>query len=394
MSLSNISENFNFTRYLYEKEDVKISLLFSLLKKNEDEALFWAYELYYSGYIKELADLLVTIYYDFYCSLNYSFESYLHKKIKNILDEKRENDIIISTIISNLIIRPCNADVFFLRKISDLVSIDGYVELNKYKKSNNFEDIKKTVCELLEKKNYIILTKLILYEINTNHLYEVYEITTNHFTSKNIKINEKFTFNIEKTSKISRISLISRIIHMYTLVINKKIIGKKIYVHIEPEDIVIYETIDVDLSPKGDGKLCAILPAYKILSLVTIYNVDDHGYLNLFYLNRHKYDLENAYLSDWLFYASFSPLWKKRIETYGGTIDSENKKIIFNSDDNLENFYEKYGYEPDEQSVDIQNRTLGESDETKNWVEFYNEHKGVFDFDTNYFKNFNKINYI
>jgi hypothetical protein len=239
-----------------------------------------------------------------------------------------------------------------------------------------------------------MLTKLILYEINTNDLYNIHEITTHYFTSKNIKINENFTFNIVKTSKISRISLISRIIHMYTLLINKKIIGKKIYVHVEPEDIVIYETIDVDLSPKGDGKLCAILPAYKILSLVTIYNVDDHGYLNLFYLNRHKYDLENAYLSDWLFYASFSPLWKKRIETYGGTIDSENKKIIFNSDDNLEIFYEKYGYEPDEQSVDIQNRTLGESDETKNWVEFYNKHKGVFDFDTNYFKNFNKINYI
>ena len=37
--------NFVFTRYLYEKDEVKLALLIALLNKKE-EAIFWAYELY------------------------------------------------------------------------------------------------------------------------------------------------------------------------------------------------------------------------------------------------------------------------------------------------------------------------------------------------------------
>ena len=35
-----------FTRYLYEKDEVKLSLIISILNKKE-EAIFWAYELFY-----------------------------------------------------------------------------------------------------------------------------------------------------------------------------------------------------------------------------------------------------------------------------------------------------------------------------------------------------------
>ena len=46
-----------FTRYLYVKDEVRISLLVSILKKSDD-ALFWAYELYYSGFKNELFELI------------------------------------------------------------------------------------------------------------------------------------------------------------------------------------------------------------------------------------------------------------------------------------------------------------------------------------------------
>jgi hypothetical protein len=39
-----------FTRYLYEYNQVKYSLLFALLGKSREEALFWTYELYHSGF--------------------------------------------------------------------------------------------------------------------------------------------------------------------------------------------------------------------------------------------------------------------------------------------------------------------------------------------------------
>ena len=74
------ANEFIFTRYLYEKEEVEIALLLSLLYKKEEESLFWAYELFYSGFILELQQLIWKIYYDFYACLNVGFEKYLIKK--------------------------------------------------------------------------------------------------------------------------------------------------------------------------------------------------------------------------------------------------------------------------------------------------------------------------
>ena len=65
-----------FTRYLYIKDEVQISLLVSILNKNDD-AIFWAYELYYSGFKKELLNIIWKIYYDFFVTLNPTFEIYL-----------------------------------------------------------------------------------------------------------------------------------------------------------------------------------------------------------------------------------------------------------------------------------------------------------------------------
>ena len=45
-----------FTRYLYVKDEVRISLLVSILNKSDD-AIFWAYELFYSGFKTELLNL-------------------------------------------------------------------------------------------------------------------------------------------------------------------------------------------------------------------------------------------------------------------------------------------------------------------------------------------------
>ena len=68
-----------FTRYLYLKDEVTISLLVNILQKNDD-AIFWAYELYYSGFKHELFDFIWKIYYDFFATLNPDFGAYLFKK--------------------------------------------------------------------------------------------------------------------------------------------------------------------------------------------------------------------------------------------------------------------------------------------------------------------------
>jgi hypothetical protein len=62
---------------------------------------------------------------------------------------------------------------------------------------------------------------------------------------------------------------------------------------------------------------------------------------------------------NWLFFASYSPVWKTRILENGGLIQYEEKKVVFENEDLFEQFHEKYGFEPDEQSLETQYKCLG-----------------------------------
>jgi hypothetical protein len=115
------SVSFVFTRYLYEKEEVKLALLFALLNK-KDDAIFWAYELYYSGFSDELVELLWKMYYDFYATLNPKFEKYLLSKFKNELSSKEINinNKFVCMIINDFMIRPSNLDIFILEQLTKI----------------------------------------------------------------------------------------------------------------------------------------------------------------------------------------------------------------------------------------------------------------------------------
>ena len=121
-----------FTRYLYIKDEVRLALLVSILKKSDD-SIFWGYELYHSGFKNEFFELIWKIYYDFFATLNPSFEAYLIKKHKEwILNPNDENDKIVKTIIQDLLFRPLNTDVFFLRNICENFEVDiEYINKDK-----------------------------------------------------------------------------------------------------------------------------------------------------------------------------------------------------------------------------------------------------------------------
>ena len=59
-------------------------------------------------------------------------------------------------------------------------------------------------------------------------------------------------------------------------------------------------------------------------------------------------------LGFWEYDAYETPCWKERFQCYGGVPNHEKRRIEFSSDDKLEKFYEKYGYELDEQCTRIQ----------------------------------------
>lgn len=354
-----------FTRYLYGKDEVEISLMTNLLNRNED-AIFWAYELFHSGFVKELTILLWKIYYDFYAVINPTFETYLVTKLKDIdlIDDK-----LVYTIIKNFMIRRHNIDVFILRNIVNEFDIecDKNIDL---------------IC-LLDSKDYLTISSFIL-SLEEEQVVEVYNKVVSYFSKLGLKIDSKKAIRqFEKQTITNRILLLSRVIHYFS-VLHKKKMGRNLYIHVEPKECIIYETINSNLTKP-----------YKILPLARICCIDSGNYLSLFNLKRDKTDMTTAYRENWLYHASFSPLWNEKINDYNGEIFIDKKTVIFNDDEDEEKFREKYDYEPDEQNKDVQDKSIQEIKCERTWSSFYKEHMNetIVEIDEDIIKDIGKLTY-
>lgn len=330
-----------FTRYLYLKDEVKAVLLMSLSDKR-DSAVFWAYELYYSGFEEELFEYLFQIYYDFYYVLNPGFQDYFIKKYK---EWKKDNtqDIVVSLIVHNLLSRPHNSDIFILRT-------------NNYD-NDDTNKTEKTFSSILETADVTTISHFVLSLTTEMDVITTLESAFHYFSGANKiptleKVLDKFIKTLGYLKSDKNIQLLAWILHQ--LAVQKKLtMGKNMYVIVEPYDILMYETIYKDDKIK----------AHHILPIACMYAIGEHDYLSLFSetLERNKIpfeELQNIYWYQWLYYASFSPVWLKRIETYKGKIDHEKECVHFSDDEGEEAFYQQYGYEPDEQTSEVQERNI------------------------------------
>lgn len=376
-----MNKEIQFTRYLYEKDEVKLALILCILNKKE-EAIFWAYELYYSGFQSELVDVFWSLYYDFYYTLNPSFEKYLQTRLKKNLALDTDSVNYVSMIVNNFMIRPHSMDIFMLKQIVDICDFDK-TDIQDYIDSsgNNIEIMRKELITALRTKDFMMLASLILIDIKYEHIDTMFEVATDYFVTE-MGLKKKVQ-DYDKQSSNKRVLILCRIIHYFTVTANKKL-GKNLYVHVEPEEVVLYETISS----------CADLVPRKILRLAKIYAIDSNNYLSLFDLKREKQDIKTAYYYDWLYYASYSPLWKSRILKHNGVIDAKNKKVEFDDDD-IDEFYDNYGYEPDEQSTEIENKTIQDIRSERNWLSFYKEHNinGVVEIEDDILSSIDKITY-
>jgi hypothetical protein len=353
--------NLVFTRYLYLKDEVRVALLLSILNKSDD-AIFWAFELYYSGYKNELFAFIWQIYYDFFATLNPSFAAYLTKK----LESKEIEDRLVSSIIQNLLIRSFNTDIFLLRTISECFE-------------NELED---DLERILENKDYRQLATYILSNKEEKEKeIDIYQRVINYFKLTNKqKIIKGFT-NIVSTNNVSKkVILLANILSLMPFDKNQT---KKVnfYVRVDPEDVIQYETID-----SADN-----LKPYNILKLACICQIDKHSFQNLFQSFRNKYNkkelkekfselasraISEKYSEKWLYHAAFSPIWFSRIKNYKGYIDYQKNEVKFIDEDWEESFYNKYGYEPDEQSLFVKENTLGKDINFKStWQQFFTKYE-------------------
>ena len=361
-----------FTRYLYIKDEVVLALILAILNKQNDEALFWAYELYYSGFYKLLFDNIWKIYYYFFASQNPTFEPYLLTKQTEYY-ENTKDDKIVSMIIQNLIIRDFNIDVFMITNICKLFEVEC-IYLNKIKPVL-IEDITKQIKYWLDNKDYRYICAFIL-ELNKNSDFIFYyslflDLFSDYQLTKAVKNNKIRNFMKSYNSNIDpRIILISKI--LYLIGEKNKILKKRrnLYLLVEDDEICKFETVK-DIT------------SYRVLENMCFYSIENIKMLNLFQLNRIKYknELTNMYYNKWIYHASFSPIWHNRIKKYYGYVDYLNMNVCFKNDDYLEDFYNIYGYEPDEQSSEIQNKNIGSINYDCNWFDFYGLYKnnGIID---------------
>ena len=352
--------NLVFTRYLYIKDEVKIALLISILNKSDD-AIFWAYELYYSGNKNELIEFIWQIYYDFFATQNPTFAAYLSTKLSK---EGLKEDRLISSIVQNLLIRNYNTDIFLLRTISEVFVSDA-------------ETI--SVRTLLLNEDYRGLASHILNnkERKLEEEIEIYKSALNYFKLTNQEKRIKDLINELSNKGNSSTILLANIMSLININMNKK--GINFYVRVDPEEVVQYETIEAS----------AEIKSYRILRHGCTAKIENN-WANLFegfrnqihnFKEKETYNEWTAraavekYSDNWLYHAAFSPEWFARIRLCKGYIDYVNQKVRFISDDWEDQFNNQFNLEPDEQSLIVKDNALKRSEEKGNWQQFFAKYK-------------------
>jgi hypothetical protein len=365
-------DQIQFTRYLYIKQEVCLAIIISILNKSED-ALFWIYELYYSGFKQTIINLIWHIYYDFYAILNPGLESYLYQKTKKIILNNlisNEEAIIIGNIIMTFLFRPFNLDSFII-----------YYGIPK------IDTIKQPFDSLTN--------LLVLLQKETNKLdFIVKHQNINSISNKNMELMYKSDIFLKDDilkDKFINTKLIQSQLDYKQI---KK--GKNIYIKINPEDIIIYEMVKVDENIRN----------YHVLEKACICGINDFHLLHLFDLERENKDIKDIYTNQWLYYCYETPFWNEKILKYGGKLYKEKKLVQFNEEtddgeENMQQFYQLYGYEPDEQKISVQNKSIIDVNLSPNiqmplktWNDLILKYKDVSIINPFYYKINNKIRYI
>lgn len=337
------------TRYFYSLNEVTHTLLISFIeKKSFKECLFWISELYYSKFYDLLWDLLWKIYYDFYAINNPKFEKFITKcNIK--WNEKKEIHQIID--VANILYysKNINNQVFNMRLKKIVIPSKIYRGRNpkwiKHFDSMNLTKKEKVFIRSLDDSNFDNI-KFYFKQIqnNTNRLL----LLVKHYfnTRHNFKLKEKLLDVIPYKNKSHIVLCI--ICYLFNDVenINKRLIKKKI----SKDDISYFEQTN-------------IIPnlVHKTLHEKRMFGIDP----NIGLFENHRIENYNEVLwYNWEYFTQGCPLWDERFLEFKCKFDKDTKKPIWENDNILENFYEKFGFEPDEQNNECQNKSLQKLNDT------------------------------
>jgi hypothetical protein len=329
-------------------DEVIHSLLLCLLEKRSfQESLFWISELYYSKFYDLLWKFLWQTYYDFYAINNPKFENFITKcnnkwmknnQIEHIIDVV--NLLYYSNSITN--------NVFYFRIIHPKLPTKIYRGRNpkwlKAFKSMNLTKPEKCFLRSLDDGD---LNNIKFYFNQIKNDYQrCLLFIKQYFTTKHtLTLNEKSLITIPYENKQHIVLAI--ICYLFNDInnINKRLIKRKI------------KSDDIDFIKQTNTPNTPNTPIYKILPQKRIFGINPN--IGYFENNRMK-NHNTALWHYWEYFTQGCPLWDDRFIQYKCTFNDKTKEPMWDDDDILEKFYEKFGYEPDEQNKECQNKSLHE----------------------------------
>jgi hypothetical protein len=347
-----------FTRYLYSKEDVEIALLGSLLKKDKSGALFWVYELYFSGFWEDTKKILWKIYYSLYATQNVQLETYMKKKEEKIINET-DQETFLHSFVSNLVIRKSSMDVFILAGVSIKTERDDASSGLSFSEKLELQDYEAICHDIFD----------IISQADDNLSKKMVNELTRFFKSKGCdKLASLKKYDWCGVSPL--LILIARVMTMFTELACKDTnttpsVKKNLYVSCKKSEIDQYRTREIDY---GKEKPCDL---FRKLVTQTPYT---DGILSVFKKCDDEITLR-MYRQDWMAYAFEStPIWRSRIEKYGGSVHEG--QLVWQDEDMEEEFFERYEYNTDEQSSDTQRKNIPHFEERMSLAEFHTKFKG------------------
>ena len=327
-----------FTRYLYNSDEVILSGLECLLKHTKlEECYFWFYEIYSSGYVDETWNILWKIYYDFYAEKNGHFERKMKQYYRGWKNNKSFKQIMNVLRTLHTFHKTTTGRVFMMRIYYSNVLRQILSRKNREKlksKDRKFEILK---YGLIENKDPIVAyyIKRLWSQDNLEKLKKIIE----DFKGKEVLINNNY----------------DNILHQlyYHSIKQESVKKKNVSYNVSHEAINNIKLTDETCY--NESKYENVNTVYKTLALRRKYGISSN--IGCFKLSRDGLDLNNEFWYHWEYHAYRCPIWKSRFDKYKIRVDDEKKVIEFEDEDEFEDFYELYQYEPDEQSKEVQEKS-------------------------------------
>ena len=379
-----INKKVYLSELLYEVGEIKSTLLNCVIEESsDDEIIFWVHEIWNTGF-ENIWNFIWKIFYDFYCfcnqnkinifkKLNAQYNDLNGKKddINNPEEEDEDYELIQMKILCGvfMILKRLkkNCIIFLLRNNVYNKNV-LYTDLSRYKniyKSYNCstKSEKIFVCAMDDNSRSDIKIGDCLYSIKIS----------NNILKKFIKLYEK-----KYKKKFIKNKYYDNDKHLLLLYI---VVNRNKFYRIENQ---IYKTI---LTHEDTHKINTQVDylrkplniyAYKYLSYKRLYTINPVPGIITPLIEKTEQQKLKLLREDWMLYIYQTPIWKKRIQTFKHRSIKKNGlyEISFNTIEDEINFYNDYGYDPGELSLDVQMKSISNyKSSIREWIfkHFQNE---------------------